>query len=87
MPLEVNKEVVLELLLLTLHAFSSISGSLTADSMKHYNTPHSYLSRKGREDWGEGTWIPEQAGICYDDFIVTTKNENSGAELSTEILR
>ena len=55
--------------------------------MKHYNPPHSYLSRKGREDWGEGTWIPEQAGICYDDFIVTTKNENSGAELSTEILR
>ena len=26
------------------------------------------------------------AGIPHDDFIVTTKNENSSAELSTEIL-
>jgi len=27
------------------------------------------------------------AGIPHDDFIVTTKNENSSAELSAEILR
>ena len=36
---------------------------------------------------GEGTWIPVEAGICPDDFIVTTKNENSSAGLNTEILR
>jgi hypothetical protein len=33
-----------------------------------------------------GAWIPAQGVIRHDDFIVTTKNENSSAVLSTEIL-